>query len=614
MASTDPCSLSNHNEVTVSHWHLSISPPNFETKILTGKIRINAKVISDNATQLILDTRDLTIVNVIDGLTGLSLSFKLGSVYEKCPAFGSPLIIDLPPDQTSRGSTPLIVIDYTTSPQSSAVQWLEPAQTAGKRYSYLFTQCQAIHCRSLLPVQDTPSVKSTYSADVTVPKGLTALMSAVRDEEGTTIGEFITYKFEQKVPIPSYLTALVIGALESRRIGPRSHVWSEKENVDKAAFEFSQTEDMLKAAESIAGPYLWGVYDLLVLPPSFPYGGMENPCLTFVTPTLLAGDKSLANVVAHEISHSWTGNLVTNKNWEHFWLNEGFTRYLESLIVAAVWGEKERHLQQMLGWKSLQDSVDKFGPTNPLTSLVPTLSDIDPDDAFSSVPYEKGFALLYLLETIVGLNKMKGYLRSHVENFKYKTIDSNEWKEFFLQHFEKENDDGLFANIDWDKWFYSPGMPPYQPQYDVSASSACSSLAERWSQCNEDTEFTVDEFEALSSTQGQEFLNQLLNKPPLSVNVLKKLETVYKMKERANSEIRFRWLRLALKGKYVDVYPHVVQFLLEQGRMKFVRPLYRELYNCDGDGKKLAMDTFIANKGIYHGIASTMIAKDLGIN
>lgn len=308
------------------------------------------------------------------------------------------------PIALSKNQEVVIEISFETSPKSSALQWLTPEQTSGKEHPYLFSQCQAIHCRAILPCQDTPSVKLTYSAEVSVPKELVALMSAIRDGEAPDPEDPSRkiYRFSQKVPIPCYLIALVVGALESRQIGPRTLVWSEKEQVEKSAYEFSETESMLKIAEDLGGPYVWGQYDLLVLPPSFPYGGMENPCLTFVTPTLLAGDKSLSNVIAHEISHSWTGNLVTNKTWDHFWLNEGHTVYLERHICGRLFGEKFRHFHALGGWGELQNSIKTFGDTHPFTKLVVDLTNVDPDVAYSSVPYEKGFALLFYLEQLLG--------------------------------------------------------------------------------------------------------------------------------------------------------------------------------------------------------------------
>lgn len=612
--SSDPTSYANFEEISIKELSLNLEV-DFNRKILKGVVTYVVEAHADVST-LILDTRGLNIQDVVAVDSGEHLKYTLGDAH---PAFGSPLTVHLPTNLSAESKLKIAVQYESKEPGQetavSALDWLEPAQTVGKVHPYLFTQCQAIHARSMLPCQDTPAVKCIYVAEITVPSQLTALMSAIKlEDKPSKEADKKICQFKQTVAIPSYLIALVVGALESRKIGPRSHVWSEKEVVDSAAYEFAETEQMLQAAESIVGPYLWGVYDLVVLPPSFPYGGMENPCLTFVTPTLLAGDRSLANVVAHEISHSWTGNLVTNKTWEHFWLNEGFTVFLERKIATKMFGEKERQFQAIGGWKTLQDAIEQFGSDNPLTALVPDLKGIDPDDSFSSVPYEKGFAFLYYLESLVGGPEVfDQYLRAHVEHFKYKTITTDDWKNFFLSYFDKQVKEGLLDEVEWDKWLYSPGMPPHTPSYDTTLSATCHSLADKWAKASvsEISQFQSSDLDEFSAKQTQEFLDKLLQQQsPLPSEHLKTMETVYQMNSKKNAEIRFRWQKLCLKSNHEDIFQHVVKFVLEQGRMKFVRPLYRELYKCS-KSQQIALDTFKQNKHVYHKIASSMIEKDL---
>eukprot|EP00878_Enallax_costatus_P024387 GHUV01026023.1.p1 GENE.GHUV01026023.1~~GHUV01026023.1.p1 ORF type:complete len:510 (+),score=124.28 GHUV01026023.1:209-1738(+) len=423
----DYSSFANSQDVLVRHSHFELDV-NFNTKVLEGFVHVHIEAVSDGPKELVLDTRDLTLHGVTLQSTGEKLKYKLG---EKHKALGSPLHIELP-SGFSTGSKLNLGIRFSCSPQSTALQYLDPEQTAGGKHPYLFTQCQAIHARSLVPCQDTPAVKSSYSAAVRVPADLTALMSAVPKDGPPSIQPDTTLDFDssstesepitapegvphlppppsgsdtklcyflQKVPIPSYLIALAVGELESRQLSDRSCVWSEPSVVDAAAYEFADTAKYLEAGEALAGPYVWGRYDLLLLPPSFPYGGMENPCLTFVTPTLLAGDRSLTNVVAHEIAHSWTGNLVTNASWEHFWLNEGWTMFLERKIVGKLQGDAALQFYAAQGAQSLADEVSRIGPDHNFTRLVPDLSaGEDPDDAFSRVPYEKGFYFLYYLQ------------------------------------------------------------------------------------------------------------------------------------------------------------------------------------------------------------------------
>eukprot|EP00978_Attheya_sp_CCMP212_P000141 scaffold272_cov31-Attheya_sp.AAC.1 len=353
------------------HWNVKLD---FDTKIIQGYVEHHV-IFSDpenGPCEVVFDTKGLKISSVHlveDGTPVATLPYKVLAGNKKCDQLGEPLVVTFLKEQIKEGHVAIVRIEYETSPSSSAIQWLPPAQTAGKVHPYLFTQCQAIHARSMLPCQDTPSNKCTYSAVVTVPSPLVALMSALSTgsqdlEDGT-----IQYTFDQKVPVPSYLIALAVGALEKRDIGPRSAVWSEKEMVEAGAYEFAETEDFLQAGEEIAGPYVWGRYDILLLPPSFPYGGMENPMLTFVTPTLLAGDRSLVNVVAHEIAHSWFGNLATSKTWGHFWMNEGFTVFLERKILKKLRGSGCYNLAAMMGLKALEDSVNLFGMKHPFTCL-----------------------------------------------------------------------------------------------------------------------------------------------------------------------------------------------------------------------------------------------------
>uniref|UniRef100_A0A8B9GUX3 Leukotriene A-4 hydrolase n=1 Tax=Astyanax mexicanus TaxID=7994 RepID=A0A8B9GUX3_ASTMX len=527
-----------------------------------------------NSRSLTLDTKDLKIFKV--SANGQAAKFELGAQH----GFkGSPLEITLP-FELSRGQHVIVEVEYETSPSASALQWLSPAQTAGKKHPYLFSQCQATHCRTMVPCQDTPSVKHTYYAQVSVPKELIAVMSAVRDgqEADPTDSSRVIYRFRQPVPMPSYLIALVVGALESREIGPRSRVWSEKEHVDQAAFEFTETETMLKTAESLAGPYVWGQYDLLVLPPSFPYGGMENPCLTFVTPTLL--------VIAHEISHSWTGNLVTNKTWEHFWLNEGHTVYLERMIGRAMEGEQFRQFKAIGGLKELQEAVHQFGANNAATNLVVNLEGVNPDECFSCVPYEKGFALLYHLEELMGGPEVfMGFVKSYIQMFAYSSVTTEQWKDYLFTYFKDKVD--ILNKVDWNGWMHTPGMPPFKPH--------------------------EADIKQLSSHQLIEFLALLLLQDPLPTSHVKRMQEVYKFNSINNSEIRCRWLRLCVKSEWEDAVPLALKMATEQGRMKFTRPLFRDVYNF-AKFRDEAVKVFKEHRNEMHSVTAMLVAKDLKVD
>ena len=422
---------------------------NFETEKITASVELTVEyepcTVGGNTNtrpSLMLDVKHLILHSVAlvdvnadnENTEGGSTRTTIDAEYHlhemtkehmgQCLEIYLPVIEGEEEEGSSKSNNCTFQIQYETTERCSAAQWLPPAQTAGKVHPYFFSQCQAIHARSLLPCQDCPGVKMTYHAAVTVPSWATCLMSAlsgkVESNDGT---ESSTFHFEQSIPVPAYLIAIVVGELKGIDVSHRCKIWSEPSVVDAAAFEFSQTEDFLQVAESITLPYQWGRYDVLCLPPSFPYGGMENPCLTFVTPTLLAGDKSLADVVAHEIAHSWTGNLVTNETWEHFWLNEGWTTWLERKIMAKISGDdRVIDFDAIGGWEDLKQSVDIM-PEN-YTKLVPKLGDEDPDEAYSSVPYEKGFILLLTLEKRVGNEKFADFVKAYLNNFKFVTVTS----------------------------------------------------------------------------------------------------------------------------------------------------------------------------------------------
>ncbi|XP_055883336.1 leukotriene A-4 hydrolase-like [Biomphalaria glabrata] len=610
MTDIDPNSYSEPRKAVVTKldWDVSI---NFDSTTVSGYAELTVDSKVDVLDTLVLDSRDLVIEEIQVKETGATCNYEITNPLKF--EFGSKLIINL--SQISLKSFTLR-IKYRTAPNASALTWLRKEQTAGKRHPYLYSQCQAIHARSLFPCQDTPSVKFTYTAKIHAPKELTVLMSAKRlGTEPQSSSEMVTTKFEQNIPIPSYLVAIVAGDIECRDLGPRSKVWSEKELVDRAAFEFSQTEDMLRTAEQLMGDYVWGPYDLMVLPPSFPYGGMENPCLTFVTPTLLAGDKSLADVIAHEISHSWTGNLVTNSSFEHFWLNEGHTMFLERKILGRLHDPLLSQLHAHQGWKSFNKNLKDTKV--PFTKLVPNLRGVDPDDAFSLVPYEKGFALLYSLELLLGgPDVFEPFLRKYVEHFKYKSITTADWKEYLFQYFSSEENQKKLSSFDWETWLHGEGLPPYQPNYDLSLAKPSDVLAQKWLQQPEDSldVFTEADISSLSSILILEFVSKLhLAEPPVSLAKVKQLELVYKFNGVKNSELRFEWLMLCIKVKWEDCVPHALDFVNEQGRMKFVRPIYKKLGVWEYSRPK-AIANYKLHREEMHNTTAMLVAKDLNLD
>jgi len=628
LSPTDPSSFSNPDKIRTDNFHLHWSV-NFRQKTLTGSVTHHLVRVEPTATQVVFDTRFLNVKSVHLLSDKTKLEFSLG---EEVLTFGKPLTVTLPQGEQKL----VVVIDYETTPESSGLQWLEKEQTAGKSHPFLFSQCEPIHARSLFPCQDTPSVKCTYTADVVADSDLTVLMSGVRTSHSESVEDLTVdtvadehvhtqkrHKFLQKIPIPSYLVAIVVGKMGSKKVGPRSTVWAEPMFVDAAAYDFSETEDMLQAAEKLMGEYVWGIYDIVVLPPSFPFGGMENPCITFATPTLLAGDKSLANVIAHEIAHSWTGNLVTNSTFEHFWLNEGFTVYTERMILGALKGEKFRQFQAIGGWKTLKETVHRIGETSPLTRLVPDLSGIDPDDAFSSIPYENGFAFLYYLsEKVGGPEVFQEFLREYIKKFKLTSIDTSTFKQMFLEYFDGKGIGDLVKDVDWDAWLYTPGMPPVKNTYDTTLADACTELANRWilwdSNLTPNSPFSKEDLNSFSilSNQLELFLDELLDScrtEPFPLYKAQAMEAAYGFNSMRNCEIRLRWIRLCLKAQWKDQVPLAFQFVNEQGRMKYTRPVYRDLYAWE-EVRAQTIDNFQKHRADMMSMSEVALAKDLHLD
>ncbi|XP_051156422.1 leukotriene A-4 hydrolase isoform X3 [Leptopilina boulardi] len=612
LSPTDPNSFSRPDLVGVTHHHLKLTV-NFEKNTLKGHVILDAERKNKTADSLILDVRNITLLSITNEKDNSKLDYSVGETV----SFGSKLNIKLPTEsECEDGKTRYkIKIEYETSSKATALQWLDPKQTSGKKYPYLFSQCQAIHARSMIPCQDTPSIKSTYSAEITTPNWATTLMSALHDGVENVGNDMKLSKFHQPVPIPSYLIAIAVGDLVSKKVGPRSSVWSERELIEQSAFEFSETDTMLRTAEEICGPYVWGVYDLLVLPPSFAFGGMENPCITFVTPTLLAGDRSLASVIAHEISHSWTGNLVTNANFEHFWLNEGFTMFIEYKIDGRMFGEKQRQFNALMGLSELRDAIKSLSKTPELTKLVINLDGIDPDDAFSTVPYMKGHTFLYYLEELLGgPQDFEAFLRDYFKTFKYRSIVTSDWKNYLYKYFSNKTQ--ILDSVDWDSWLNKPGMPPVIPNYNKDLLNACIELAEKWINWDEKTAvpFEKSDVNNLSASQREQFITVLFeNNATLSIKKLEKMQEIYDFDSVQNCDIKFIWIRLALKSRWEPKVTEALDFVSKYGRMKYLRPIYRDLYEWK-EMRQRAIDNYLKTKDQMMFVTAEMVKKDLHLD
>jgi aminopeptidase N len=535
-----------------------------------------------------LDTRDLAI-DAVEGLDGRALPFVL---HPAEPILGARLAIEVPAGSAG------VRIRYRTSPTASALQWLSPEQTAGGRAPFLFSQCQAIHARSVIPLQDTPRLRIRYRAQLTVPRTLTAVMAAAhreRREGGELAPDVAVEVFEMPQPIPPYLFAFAVGELAARDLSPRSRVWAEPALLDRAAHEFADVEAMIVAAEKLFGPYDWERFDVLTMPPSFPYGGMENPRLTFLTPTVIAGDRSLVNVLAHELAHSWTGNLVTNANAEHFWLNEGFTVYAERRILEAVYGADIAALHAALGWRSLERAVARFADHPALTRLRTQLTGIDPDEVFSEIPYEKGYAFLRVLEDRAGRDAFTRWLRSYIETFRFQSITTEE----FAVHFERALP-GVLTAIDATRWLDGSGVPDTAPRPHSQRLAAL----ERLGGALPDAATTA----AWSATEWQLYLESVPS--PAPTEHCRALDERFGLTRGANFDVLVAWLVLALRSGYHAVVPRVEEVLAGVGRMKYLRPLYAALA-ADERTRPVAIRAFERLRAGYHPIARQVVESVL---
>ncbi|XP_017069922.2 leukotriene A-4 hydrolase isoform X2 [Drosophila eugracilis] len=609
LGNVDPSSYSQPDLITTEHSALNWTV-DFESTKIQGSVLHRFKVLTSNLDKILLDVRDINVTNatLLAGGSELPINYFISDAVDD---IGQKLTLELP-SGTAKGSLN-VRIDYETSSSASGLQWLNPTQTLGKEHPYMFSQCQAIHARSVIPCQDTPAVKFTYDATVEHPSELTALMSALIDkkEPGRT-------QFKQEIPIPAYLVAIAIGKLVSRPLGENSNVWAEEAIVDACAEEFSETATMLKTASELCGPYVWKQYDLLVMPPSFPFGGMENPCLTFVTPTLLAGDKSLADVVAHEIAHSWTGNLVTNKNFEHFWLNEGFTVFVESKIVGRMQGAKELDFKMLSNLTDLQECMrTQLDKTPELTKLVVDLSNCGPDDAFSSVPYIKGSTFLRYLEDLFGgPTVFEPFLRDYLKKFAYKSIETNDFKSALYDYFIDTDKKDKLSVVDWDLWLSTEGMPPIIPKFDESLANVTKELASLWS-AKSVAELTdgVEIKKNISIHQLIDFLGKLIESKDIADLTERKidlLESTYNLKSSKNAEVRFRLNRLIIRARLIKRLDEILEFANSNFRMKFCRPIYRDLAGWP-EAKPAAVRNFASVKDQMMAVCSHTIEKDLGL-
>lgn len=588
----DPHSHARPEEAAATHLSLDIH-------VDMAKQQINGTATYELKRQggdsVVFDTYGLTIEGVSLG-DGSPAPFTMGAP----GILGQALQVALPPGADK------VTIKYATGPNAKALQWLRPEQTGDKKHPFLFTQGEAILTRSWIPIQDSPGIRITYDAHVTVPPELMAVMSATNPQERSSDG---SYRFRMDKAIPSYLIALAVGDLGFKATGKRTGVYAERGMVDTAAWELADMEKMVEVAEKLYGPYRWGRYDVIILPPSFPFGGMENPCLTFATPTIIAGDRSLTSLIAHELAHSWSGNLVTNATWNDFWLNEGFTVYFEHRITEALYGKDYNDMTSVLGYQDLLQTIAEIdsGKHPEDSALRLDLAGRDPDDGMTDIAYEKGYALLRLIESKVGRPRFDAFLRNYFDHFAFRSITTDT----FTTYIRKELLGPERVDLDLAAWIDKPGLPADAIVPSSEKFAEVDAQLSRWSKGApaKGTPAKDLDTQGWNTFQWIHFLRHLPQ--GLSGREMDELDNTFHFSKSGNAEIQAAWLEQCARNGYTKAFGTLEGFLTTVGRRKFLVPLYQALLTSD-KGREAAMEIYAKARPNYHSVSVRTIDEMLG--
>lgn len=593
----DDQTFAKPQEARVTHIDLDLAM-DFDAKTIGGTATLDV-LAADEADSIILDSNGLRVSSVTDE-AGNALEFGLGETVE---GKGEPLTIELPAQKLEReadlaegdlAATHRIVVEYVSAPEAEALQWLSPEQTAGGEHPFIFSQGQAINNRTWIPTQDSPGIRQTWEATISAPEPLNVVMSGVvQGDPQEEDGNRRDFRFVMNNPVPPYLIAIAAGNIEFRELGPRSGVWAEPEVIEAAAQEVGDTEEMIDAGIALFGDYRWGRYDMIVLPPAFPYGGMENPVMTFLTPTFIAGDRSNNGLVAHELAHSWSGNLTTYSSWRDGWLNEGVTSYFENRIVEEVYGKDRAEQEYALSYAGLVGGIEDAGANNPGTAMR-TPDEISPFETRGFAIYDKGTVFLRTVENIIGREKFDAWLTQWFDAHAFEPVTS----EMFLADLREKligDDAELEERLMLNEWVYGTGLPENAWKPDEAAFAEVDGAVAAYA--SDAMLPDVDAWRGWTAAEQRRFLEELPQE--LSAEQLSALDTNLGLSQTDNNEVLFLWLEAALRNQYDPAVPQAERFLARVGRNKFVSPLFTALNDTDW-GKPIAQRIYAETRSSYH--------------
>lgn len=593
----------------VTHLALDLAL-DFAGKNVSGTATLNIDA-ADGAAEIILDSDGLQITSITDG-AGDALEWEIGEyVADK----GEPLTISFAATASDAGEQIVapeqIAITYSSAPEAEALQWLSPQQTAGGEHPFLLSQGQAILNRTWIPTQDSPGIRQTWEARITAPTPLKVVMSGIIQgsvlDAGVDVGDDRrAYSFRMDQPVAPYLIAIAAGDIYFQDLGPRSGVWAEGEVLEAAALELGDTEAMIDAAESLYGDYRWGRYDMIILPPSFPYGGMENPVMTFLTPTFIAGDRSNTGLIAHELAHSWSGNLVTYASWRDGWLNEGVTSYLESRISEVVFGETRAAQERALSFAAIENALEDLGADSPMT-IMRTPPQLNPMEYDSAIIYDKGALFMHTLESIIGREEFDVWMRSWFDTHAFEPATSEMFIADLRENLVGDNEE-LNEMLMLEEWIYGTGLPENAVRPDPAAFAVVDAAVAAYAGTG-----ALDgaAWPRWTAAEQMRFLQELPE--TLAASDLEQLEATLNLSGSGNNEIRFLWLKLALQNRYDPAVPMAEEFLAAVGRNKFVEPLFEAMSEQGAWGMAIANPLYELTRPGYHSYTRSKVDPLLGV-